>query len=504
MKLALLLVALLFKDLVWMIAVPIFQTPDEQAHFAQISYYAEFRTLKINPEVNLSKEIATAEELLGTRRDLRGNNKYTYHEEFNIPYTNSTKGIYEAKINSFPKSYRKQLVAEEAANYPPLHYLISLPIYLLSINDGLISRIFALRLLSIILSLLTVSISYKIGKIIWENDETLALSLAALVGFQPMMSFVASGFHPDNLFNLIYSILILLCLLVLKNGVKIKYLFAISLVLLAGFLTKVFIVFILPVVGGVIIFKLFKENILGICGFGMALVFPVIAILSGLPIKYVAQINAQSAMPNLTLLGYLKFIGPRLLFETNPWYWGVFKWLGLTLPIQVLRILTRVVAVALAGILIKLASFVKSKKIDWLGKVLIFFLICSISYLSYFLIWDYRSMQRIGFSSGIQGRYFLPNIVPHMTLLLMGLMAIFKFIKLEKFVPRALVILMIILNLIALNTILTSYYDTSNINIFLLQVSQYKPEIFKGSIMAMLLFLYGISATFFVLKENSK
>ena len=79
----------------WTAAVPVFHTPDEQAHFAQLEYMAENHVDSVSSPNNLSREIAVSEELLGTRRNDMGNNKFTYHPEYKIEYTNSFLGKYE-------------------------------------------------------------------------------------------------------------------------------------------------------------------------------------------------------------------------------------------------------------------------------------------------------------------------------------------------------------------------------------------------------------------------
>ncbi|MBI4099514.1 hypothetical protein HY440_00750, partial [Candidatus Microgenomates bacterium] len=112
-----LLAAVLFKSLAWTVLVPVFQTPDEQAHFAQLQWYAEKKSFDIDRANNLSLEVAAAEEIIGTRRDIMGNNKYTYHPE----YRNTLS------IPDFPRSYRTIYVGQEAALYPPLYYLLDLP-----------------------------------------------------------------------------------------------------------------------------------------------------------------------------------------------------------------------------------------------------------------------------------------------------------------------------------------------------------------------------------------
>lgn len=119
MKMALL--AIIFAQLAWITFLPLFQTPDEQAHFGQINVVSVTGNDFIPPS-NLSKEILTTEELLGTLRNSRGDNKYTYHPEFNIEYSQTTFGPLERKIINLPMSDRATFTINEATSYPPLYY----------------------------------------------------------------------------------------------------------------------------------------------------------------------------------------------------------------------------------------------------------------------------------------------------------------------------------------------------------------------------------------------
>mgnify|MGYP001582937575 CR=1 FL=1 len=69
---AIVVLLLILKSLLWVMVVPIFQTPDEQAHFTQLSFMVENKTLLVQTSKNLSLEIAVTEALLGTRRDDQG------------------------------------------------------------------------------------------------------------------------------------------------------------------------------------------------------------------------------------------------------------------------------------------------------------------------------------------------------------------------------------------------------------------------------------------------
>lgn len=422
-------VLIFLKGFLWWQVVPVFQTPDEQAHFAQLQWYAENKSLKINGEKNLSLEIATAEELLGTRRDEFGNNKYTYRPE----YKNN------AVIPKMPLGTRTVYVDREAAGYPPLYYVLALPFYNLVYDNNLADRVMSARLISVILGLGLAVIAYKIGRIVWE-DKTLALILAVLVSFQPMISFVAAGLHPDNLLNFLYSIGILVLLLILKNGVKFKYLIFLAAIIFLGLQTKILMIFFLPIATAVV-FHRFWPLALAI------LAFPAVAFLLLLPLPYMPHPTISSPLWNMGLIQYLQFRIPKMAFEMWPWYWGVFKWLGVTLPPLAMKIITRVAIFAGVGLIIKL--FKREKSLEF--KFIILSFLSLISYVLYLVLWDWRLMQNLGYSQGLQGRYLFPNIIPAICLLLVG-------IKLwHKKLVIPLVLGMIILNMIALYTVHVSY-----------------------------------------------
>ena len=118
----LLLVAAFFNALSWIILIPLWQYPDEQAHFAQVQYIAEISGKpQNNQSFDTSYEVAISEKILGTERDDLGNNKYTYHPEYKPDYSTGLYGPYEKEITSLPKSARSQLVKDEATLNPPLY-----------------------------------------------------------------------------------------------------------------------------------------------------------------------------------------------------------------------------------------------------------------------------------------------------------------------------------------------------------------------------------------------
>ena len=408
----------LLKSSLWTVIVPVFQTPDEKAHFAQLSYFAENKALQVDSEKNLSLEIATAEEILGTRRDNFGNNKYTYHPE----YKNNSE------IPIFPKSFRTNYVDKEAAMYPPLSYIFTLPFYFLAYEGTVFDRVMLSRIFSIICQIGLVLVAYYIGKLVWD-DKLKSVSLAIVVGFQQMISFVGAGIHQDNLLNLIYSTGILVCLLILKRGLRIKDVLMLGVLGLLGIKTKELMFLFFPIAASVVVNNYFL------------LIIQILAFIFRWPLPY---LPISENFPT-SLIDYLKFRVPKMAFEIWPWFWGVFKWLGVTLHVLVMKIITRIVLISGIGIILAIFKATKFER-----KVLVFFILSILSFTVYLVLWDWRLMQAQGFSQGLQGRYFFPNIVPIMATILMGVSYLGKMIKREKVAVSLLAIAMVFLNIYSL------------------------------------------------------
>lgn len=442
---------ILLKSITWLITIPIWQTPDEQAHFAQLQWLAEKKSLTIDPDLNLSAEVATSEAILGTYRDPFGNNKFTYHPEYKNPIVG---GFQDRGLKAFnlPQSYRTIYVGREAAMYPWLYYQLDMPLYNLFYQNSIIDRVYASRFLSLICLIALVFVAYKIGQEIWGKDYK-AVVLAILVGFHPMISFVAAGIHPDNLLNLLYSLVLLLCLLILKSGIKTKYLIACGVCIFAGYETKTLMILIIPLVGAVICYKSVTSKLLSLLGATVILALPVLIFITEPRIPFVPVVTVSSPLYKMNFLGYLHFRLPKMFFEVWPWYWGVFKWLSLTLPPIVLKVITRVAILAVVGVVMKLFLAVKRNKYNFELLAMVLFTASTVSYIVYLLLWDWRLMQSLGFSQGLQGRYFFPNIVGQMAILIFGL----SWGSFSKPILVVLALGMIVLNFFALHLIFVSY-----------------------------------------------
>jgi len=473
----LLLLLVLIKSVTWALFMPLWHFPDEQAHFGHVAYLVEEGTLPMGRSNDLTQEIAISEQRLGTYRNKYGNNDFTYRPDYRLEYSDNYQGIYEAEIKSLPLSTRKEFKDPESAYYPHFFYRVSGLIYKFFYNQDIFIRVFALRIFWLFTHLLMVWLAWLIGKEVFPKAPQAALSVAVLTSFQPMLTFVAAGVTSDNLHNLLFTAVIYFCL---KINRKITWpdLFGLAVVMYLGYINKPQFL----IAFGIVIPVLFRrwKKILGLIGLAAIWLY-----LSG-KLPYF-EIKADLARPDYTLWQHLIYTANHTLREVLPWYWGVFRWLSLTLPRWVNQVMMRILLVAGIGLAVKLF---RRRFEPGLGIIVW-------SALIYFLalfFWDFQQVRNSGFPFGIQGRYYFPVIVPHMVLLVMGLRQITNYLLLITDYW------FIALNWIALYWVAASYYDAGNFRSFIIQASQYKPDFAKGAWLVLTLGLYLLLSLIFAFK----
>src|SRR3989338_3624757 len=150
--------SIFLSALIWLIFIPIWHTPDEQSHFAQVSYLANHDFNNPGGGINdTTEEIAISERLLGIERDKVGNNRFTFHPDYKIEYTDTLFGKHEKYISSlaYTESAAK-LVKSEATYYPKLYYVPAAIIYQVLSNTDLFVRVYAIRMYSLFIFVLNI------------------------------------------------------------------------------------------------------------------------------------------------------------------------------------------------------------------------------------------------------------------------------------------------------------------------------------------------------------
>lgn len=492
-----LLIASFLNGLSWIILIPLWQYPDEQAHFAQVQNIAESGKSPASGN-NTSSEISLSEKILKTERNEKGNNSYTYNPKFHIEYSNNYFGKSELYLANLDKSERKLLVKSEATSNPPLYYFTSAIFYKIFYSGSLFDRVYAVRLLSAIFYLLTVFICYRIGKLSFK-DNLSALYFAAFIGFMPMFIFSSTGILPDSLTNLLFTLMIYFSIRTLIKLEKKTIIFA-PIIIILGTLTRQHFLISVPIFLLALSYQLYKkERLEQLFILIFSLIFLLILIekfATSYPIIGNFRISDISNLkPDLLMspafIDHIIWSFKHTYAEVLPWYWGVYRWLSLTLPHIAYQIINRLLLISLIGILIYFINVIRSKKINSENKIAIFMLASILIYFFSLLVWDYFFRLKNNFPFGFQGRYYFPLISAELLIILIGFREFGKVIfkKNIQYLLFSLTVLMIIFSDFSLYFVASSYYNVTNLNIFLIQASQFKPIIIKGDILFLILAL---------------
>jgi len=480
------LITAFLSGLVWSTFIPIWQFPDEQAHFAQVQNYAEFKGYLPPGSKDLSFEIFESENILGTLRDKFGRNKFTYNPSFNIKYSDSKIGLKEEYLNNLPPVARTTLVKNESPLYPPLFYVLSTTGYFAVNSQNLFARVVATRIISVLMLVVLVFFGFKFSQELFPQKKHLQLATTLAIAFHPMLTFVSSGINNDTLLNLLTTALLFFLVKIIRRGITPKDSFFIAFIFALGALTKQLIYLFVPAIGLAILFSL-KKTKLTKSQTKTLITYSLLGLISmslllfrrGFWWPFWPKVSPNSPGAHLSFFSLLLERISQLYRETLPWYWGVYKWLGVVLPLNVIRIIKVFMGLSFIGWLKYLYFKFKTKKFTVTDKQFTLLFFANIVYITVLVAWDISLHRNVGFGHGIQGRYFFPLIASHMAFLVFGLWQLITNGKFQKIFLLSIFSLMLILNLLSLHRVLTSYYTLTSFTSFINQASQYKPSFAK-------------------------
>jgi len=472
--------------LFWSFVIHPFEIPDEQSHYATVHYLVDKGQVPTySDKQNLSLEEQEAQYIFGIMTD--GTNKYMYRPDYRMEYIDGYIGKYEIDLfNLNTNENRKTYTIHQAAIYPPLYYYFASLFYRIVEGGDIILRLFITRLSSVILTSLLVLIAYKIGCEIFRQ-KIYGVTLALMTLFYPMTTYIGSGVNSDNLHNLLFACFIYLTLRFLRSGWSARQSLLIGVVIGLDIITKPQGYIMLPILGLAVILRL-RLSEWRLCLRHLPLIILPILALAGwqeVPkftntgqVAYAAQTVNYGGWDNF--VSYSREYLHRLFSAMIVWYWGVFKWLGITIPRPFWWLANRLLLVSIFVVLVRLGSDIFKRKLSWLSKVSLFALGSNLIYVVALFWFDWQFYQEYGRSLGMQARYYMPLLTLQMFLLLHGITSLGFTKKLKKYLRQGLVLFFLSLQLAGIYTLASSYYDLWPINTLISQMSQYKPFFAKG------------------------
>jgi hypothetical protein len=442
---ALLTLIMLTKGILWSLAFPLWQGPDEEDHYAVIQFVGELRRLPDVGEEFLPDEVALSRVLADVGR-------LPYNPEQRQAFSDTAVGPGEPAFATLPATTRTSfdLQAVGKLNHAtPVYYLLSAPVYRLFATGNLLQRAQAQRLWAVVASSPLVVIAYLITKQLFPNDGAMRLTIPTLVTFHPMISEIAAVVSVDGFYFVCYSLLIYLSLCVFRVGFDWRYGLLIGLVFALGMLTKPTLNGYAPLIALLVAYEWWRAGrsgrrwpvVVGAAVMGIAILLPV-----GWWMQRSWRLNQDLFYFNPVLKGhriieqpfYDYAFWPHMLdYYRSVWegvfvtWWAHFGWIDTPLPPEIYHLLQGLTAVAMIGLVIGVfrtwrrpptwqswrVGRTAAPRLVWLFlalAILVPILLIQLYDLTFW--WEY------GNGRGLQGRYWLGTVVPMLTFLVLGLL----------------------------------------------------------------------------------
>lgn len=364
---------------------------------------------------------------------------------------------------------------------PPLAYLIYLVPLKEFIHSDIRTQLYAMRLLSILLNVVTVMAVYFAGRELFRDDPTMALALPVFVMLLPQHLFLHSTVMNDHLVEAAMAWLITMIVRTFRLGLSLPRVIVIVLLFGIGLGAKRSGLYAVPIVGFSFLVYMFLHWGGGRLSFAQRSIrlAGVVIFLALLAVGLVAAWNWITVhVPKLaeyivvlflflpseqfpfTLDGTvlrpdaLRLFGAyfkRIFIST----WGHFGWMNITLGVQAYWGFAALCVAAAVGLLVYLVRDFR-KLLAYQRAVLVVFAVSIVFVLAILVGLEVRNWS-LGWEAGAQGRYLFPILIPIATLFLLGTRA---------FVPRArhivwfaaLAVAMILYNIVVLGFFIIPFY----------------------------------------------
>ena len=469
-----LLLATLLKGLIWSAAIPDEQGPDEPSHVALAHFIAEQHRLPQAGEIYRADEQVymghyTQYSLIRSKPNVQ--------QEF----SDTQLGPNEAEILVLAPELRASydIQAHASAMFvPPMYHWLASLAYRLFYSADVLSRVFAMRLTSVCLTVGFVWISYWVARESFPQRPLLWRTVPIVTSFQPMVTFIGSVVNSDMLLFLLLGIATWLVIRALRRNFTWQVAAGLGVVTGLGLLTKPMILgYGLGLAIVLLILWLKKRQPWWKLALYSLLIPAIALIISGWfmvrnqriqgaplydnPYDNPHIVERFNPKPDLTMQAYWQNVfRDQLKNMTFQSYWGNFGWLDTPMPKKVYESLRWVSRLAFFEIGIFIIIALRRRPVDWnTFGVLVVLVVLSLSLLLPMCVRAYVIARDTGFvGTSAQGRYLLGMWAAQATVLVFGLTAVVTE-EAQKFVHGLISLSVIALNIIAFAvTLIPRYY----------------------------------------------
>jgi 4-amino-4-deoxy-L-arabinose transferase-like glycosyltransferase len=426
-----LLVFVFANGILWAVAVPLWQAPDEPSHFGTIAFIAEHGRLPEATDNFLSDEIRLSmNEQQTDSVAFRSNNRQVFSD--------SLEGPGEKTVRLLPAATRTsaELQANSTAMHlPPLYYLFGAGIYRLFYHTDVLTRATAVRVFSVLLLTLTALTSYNVAKLAFPDRLAMRLTVPTLVGFQPMFIHIGSVINTDVLAILIFSLVLYLSMKTVKDGLNTRLALAMGIALGAAVLTKPHVLSVAPVIGLALILTLIRNR-----GTWWQLITRAMLILlsflatcgwwiyrnlhTGSGVFYTTRTKMGDVQLGFTFWEYLQGYRRALTEDLHRSYWAQFGWLDTHISPVYYDILMLTITLAAFGMIVYWLLILWQRQLNRQVWQVALLTVGILSVVGGWAIMGFVFTRRTGFFMPRQGRYYLPSLIANSALLALGILTL--------------------------------------------------------------------------------
>lgn len=431
--LALILLVGAVQSIAWDVALPAFQGPDEDTHFAYLQYLAETGRL---PSASSGPTAYSSEQEQGMTwlniNPLRGNlgGRPAWSEA-------DLKEWHEIQHKLAPGSRANGSGPNPVAKNPPLYYAaMSIP-YRLLVWLPLLKRLFILRLFNALCYLATIALTWLIAGELFGRARFKQLLAAGVVALEPQLAFMSAVINPDSLLIALTTAFLLATIRLVQRGPSMARVLSASALAAAAVLTHGRGLVTLPVLAVTLVAayvahrpslrEAFARAGAAAATVGVAFVaYVLFGRASGAGSLYAGQVSGFNSGPGFNLRQFLSSIyqfyfpklaslqprlGPpygyrQVFIET---FYGTFGWLEVTFKPRVYDALQVFSALGLVGFYTAIVVCWRRLWRRWpVVVVMLSLLLVTLLFLHYV---SYRDLLSSGGAEPlIVGRYLLPMI----------------------------------------------------------------------------------------------
>lgn len=393
---------------------------------------------------------------------------------------------HRTKPGELPKDFTA--IYGEAAHQlhqPPLAYLLYLIPLRAFINSSIQTQLYAMRLLSILLNIVTVLAAYVAGREIFRTkdnpDPTMALAIPVFVMLLPQHLFLHSTVMNDHLVEAAMAWIIALIARTFRLGLSLPRVIAMFLLFIVAVGAKRSGLYAVPIIGFAFLVYMFLHWGKGRLTMTQRSIrfAGVIIFLSLLAVGLFAAWNWITVhIPKLSeyiVVLFLFLPSEQFPFSLNDTLfrpdslhlfaayfkrifistWGHFGWMNITLGVQAYWGFAALCVAAAVGLVVYLVRDFR-KLLSHQRAILVVFAASIVFVFAILIGLEVRNWS-LGWEAGAQGRYLFPVLIPFATLFLLGTRA---------FVPRSRYLLwftvftvaMIVYNIVVLGFFIIPFY----------------------------------------------